>query len=85
MPHPRKEAAEKIKTLIYQGGFSPDDEIGETQNKDNQGIVVIYSDEAQKDSAEDLAAFLRAGKYQAKVEKNAEEGSAEELMLIVGK
>ena len=80
-----KEAAEKIKTLIYQGGFSPDDEIGETQNKDNQGIVVIYSDEAQKDSAEDLAAFLRAGKYQAKVEKNAEEGSAEELMLIVGK
>jgi LysM repeat protein len=80
-----KEKAEKIKTLIYQGGFSPEDEIGEAQRKDNQGLAVIYSDDAQKDNAEELAAFLRGSGNQARVEKNAENGSTEELTLVVGK
>jgi len=80
-----KEETEKIKTLVYQGGFTPEEEIGEAQRKDNQGLAVIYSDDVQKDSAEDLAAFLRAGKYQTRVEKNTEDGNAESLTLIAGK
>lgn len=80
-----KEEAEKIKTLVYQGGFTPEDEIGEAQKRDNQGLIVIYLDDAQKDNAEDLAAFLRESGYQAKTEKNAEDGNAEMLTLIAGK
>lgn len=80
-----KEKTEKIKTLIYQGGFTPDEEIGEAQRKDNQGLAVVYSDDAQKENAEELAEFLRESKYQARVEKNAENGSAEELTLVAGK
>lgn len=80
-----KETAEKIKMFVYQGGFSPEEEIGEVQPKDNKGLTVIYSDDGQKDSAEDLVAFLLTGKYQARSEKNTESGSAEKLTLIVGK
>jgi LysM repeat protein len=80
-----KETAEKIKTLIYQGGFTPDEEISEAQRKDNKDLAVVYSDDAQKDNADDLAAFLRVSKYQVKVEKNTDNGSTDELTLIAGK
>jgi len=80
-----KETTEKIKTLIYQGGFTPEDEIGQAQRKDNQGLTVVYADDAQKDSAEDLASFLRESGYQAKVEKNSQTGNKDELILVVGK
>ena len=80
-----KEMAEKIKTLIYQGGFSPEDEIGGAQRSDNQKLAVVYSDDAQKDNAEDLTVFLQESGYQARSEKNTEGGSAEVLTLIVGK
>jgi hypothetical protein len=80
-----KEMAEKVRTLIYQAGFTPDEEIGEAQRKDNVGIGVIYSNEDQKEGAEDLVDFLNKNQYPAKLEKNSESKSAEELILIVGK
>jgi LysM repeat protein len=80
-----KEMAEKVRTLIYQAGFTPDEEIGEAQRKDNVGIGVIYSNEDQREGAEDLVDFLNKNQYPAKLEKNSESKSAEELILIVGK
>jgi LysM repeat protein len=80
-----KETAEKIKTLVYQGGFASDEEVGEAQKKDNQGLVVIYLDDAQKENAEELTAFLQKSKYQARIEKNVDSGNAEELTIIAGK
>jgi LysM repeat protein len=79
------EATEKIKTLIYEGGFAVDEEVGESQNKDNQGSTIIYLDDGQKEGADELAAFLGENGYQAAVEKKADAGSQEELLAVFGK
>jgi LysM repeat protein len=80
-----RDSAEKVKTLVYVGGFSPEENIGDAQNKDNKGIIVIYSDDIQKENADVLASFLQDSKYQVTIEKGQGGEDADILELIVGK
>lgn len=78
------DSANSLKDLLTKGDYTVDDQIGDGA-KTVSGISIMYSDDQQKNNADNIKDFLSQNNFKVTVSKAATSGPADTIIVIAGK
>ncbi len=78
------ESAGKLKDLLWKGDFGIDEEIGQSE-KTVSGIMIMYSDDEQKNNADNVKDFLDQNGFKVAISKAVTGEPGDTILVVAGK